>query len=71
MATSVHVTADLQSICTKYYNRINLLEADKYDLEWAISMRALEVKRTTNVVYESAVYIIIFLANKKKERGSD
>ncbi|XP_073999937.1 troponin wings up A isoform X1 [Rhodnius prolixus] len=35
--------ADLQTICTQYHNKISRLEGDKYDLEWAINMKAFEI----------------------------
>ncbi|XP_014255085.1 troponin I isoform X8 [Cimex lectularius] len=35
--------AALQTLCTEYYNKICRLEGDKYDLEWAINMKAFEI----------------------------
>lgn len=36
-------TAELMKICTEYYNRLEKLESVKYDLEYEVTLRDLEV----------------------------
>ncbi|KAG8225622.1 hypothetical protein J437_LFUL019784, partial [Ladona fulva] len=35
--------AELQTICREYHERICRLEGDKYDIEWAMKLRAFEI----------------------------
>lgn len=42
---SLSLSAELMKICKEYFNRLEKLHSEKYDLEYDVTIRDLEVSR--------------------------
>lgn len=64
--------AELQTICTEYWKRINGLEGDKYDLERIEILKKLEVtfrpaQSFINTFDYFNLFILLIMQNKKQK----
>lgn len=60
MIHNVPIIAELATICREYWNKISILEGDKYDLEMIEQLKKWEVKSETRTSFNSDFLAIEF-----------